>query len=395
MNKKNLGFASKLVHSGDIHEKFGSAVTPIYQTSTFSFKNAQHGADLFAGKEEGYIYTRIGNPTIGALEDKLADLEDGVGGIALASGMAAVTTVYLTLLDKGAHMISTGAVYGPSRNVVKTHFQKFGVEASFVNTANLNEIEEAIQPNTKLLYLETPANPTIQLTDIRKATEIAHKHGIVVCVDNTFCSPYLQKPLNLGADIVLHSLTKFINGHADIVGGAIIAKDKELYSQLRKTMISMGGNMDPHQAYLVIRGVKTLAIRIDKAQGNAMIIAEFLENHPKVEWIKYPGLKSFDQHELAKQQMTGFGSMLSFGLKGGLKAGKILMDNLELATLAVSLGGVETLVQHPASMTHAAVSHEDKLAAGITDGLVRYSAGIEDVDDLINDLKHALGKIKD
>jgi methionine-gamma-lyase len=393
MNTKNLGFNSKLIHAGDYQDEFGSPVTPIYQTSTFSFKNAQHGADLFAGKEKGYIYTRIGNPTINVLENKLAELENGYRGIALASGMAAVSTVYMAVLGQGDHMISTGAVYGHSRGVMETHFSKFGVEYSYIDTSDLNLIEQSIKPNTKLLYLETPANPTIQLTDIKRASQIAHKHNILVCVDNTFCSPYLQKPLDLGADIVLHSLTKFINGHADIVGGAIIAKDEDIYNTIRKAMVYMGGNMDPHQAFMVIRGVKTLSIRIDKAQESAMEIAEYLESHPKVEWIKYPGLKSFAQYELAKEQMTGFGSMISFGLKGGYEAGKTLMDNVHLATLAVSLGGVETLIQHPASMTHAAVSKEDKLAAQITDGLVRYSVGIENVEDLVNDLDKALEKV--
>jgi len=393
MNTKDLGFSSKLIHAGDYQDEFGSPVTPIYQTSTFSFKNAQHGADLFAGKEKGYIYTRIGNPTINVLENKIAELENGYRGIALASGMAAVSTVYMTILKQGDHMISTGAVYGPSRGVMETHFSKFGVEYSYIDTSDLDLIEKTIRSNTKLLYLETPANPTIQLTDIKKASQIAHKHNILVCVDNTFCSPYLQKPLDLGVDIVLHSLTKFINGHADIVGGIIVAKEEDIYNSLRKTMTYMGGNMDPHQAFMVIRGVKTLSLRIDKAQDSAMKIAEFLENHPKVEWIKYPGLKSFEQHELAKEQMTGFGSMISFGLKGGYEAGKTLMDNVHLATLAVSLGGVETLIQHPASMTHAAVSKKDKLAAHITDGLVRYSVGIENVEDLINDLERALNNI--
>ncbi len=393
MNTKNLGFDSKLIHAGDFKDEFGSAVTPIYQTSTFSFKNAQHGADCFAGKSDGYIYTRIGNPTINVLENKLAELENGYRGIALASGMAAVTTVYMALLAQGDHIVSTGAVYGPSRSVIGTHFAKFGVEASFVDTSDINNIKEAIQPNTKLLYLETPANPTIQLTDIKKASDLAHEKGITVVVDNTFCSPYLQKPLDLGADVALHSLTKFINGHADIVGGALIAKDKKIYNNLRKTMIYMGGNMDPHQAYLVIRGVKTLALRIEKAQENAMKVAEYLEKHQKIAWVKYPGLKSFSQYKLAKEQMSGFGSMISFGVKGGFKAGQKLMDMIELAVLAVSLGGVETLIQHPASMTHASVSKEDKLSSGITDDLVRYSIGIENIEDIINDLDKALLKI--
>ena len=393
MDTKNSGFDTKLVHAGDFHEEFGAAVVPIYQTSTFAFKNAQHGADLFAGKEKGYIYTRIGNPTIDALENKLAQLENGYRGVVMASGMSAVTTLYAALLKQGDHMISTGAVYGPSRAVMESIFAGFGIESTYTDTSVMENIEKAIKPNTKLLYLETPANPTIQLTDIRKASEIAHKHNILVCVDNTFSSPYLQKPLDLGADIVLHSLTKFINGHADIVGGALVAKDEQVYAKLRKTMTYMGGNMDPHQAYMVIRGVKTLSLRIEKAQANAQKVAEYLENHPKVEWIKYPGLKSFTQHELAKEQMNGFGSMISFGVKNGLEGGKILMDNVKLALLAVSLGGVESLIQHPASMTHAALSKEERLQADITDELVRYSVGIEDVNDIIADLDQALAKI--
>jgi methionine-gamma-lyase len=393
METKDLGFNSKLIHAGDFEDAMGSAVTPIYQSSTFIFRNAKHGADLFAGREKGFIYTRIGNPTIDALENKLAELENAYRGIALASGMAAVTTVYMALLSQGDHIVCTNAVYGPSRSVLESHFAKFGVEASFVDTANLEAIEKAIKPNTKLLYLETPANPTIALTDIRKASEIAHKHKILVVVDNTFCSPYLQKPLDLGADVVLHSLTKFINGHADIVGGAIVANDPEIYNVLRKTMIYMGGNMDPHQAYMVIRGVKTLSLRIDRAQESSMKVAEYLENHPKVEWVKYPGLKSFPQYELAQEQMNGPGAMISFGLKGGFDAGTSLMNNVKLALLAVSLGGVETLIQHPASMTHAGLSAEARQKADITDGLVRFALGIEDVEDIIADLEQALDKI--
>ncbi|RLD24029.1 MAG: methionine gamma-lyase [Bacteroidetes bacterium] len=393
MNTKDKGFDTKLIHAGDFKDEFGSAVTPIYQTSTFSFKSAEHGADLFAGKGKGYIYTRISNPTIQVLEDKLASLENGFGGIALSSGMAAVTTAYTAILNQGDHMISTGAVYGPSRGVMESIFKDFGIESTYVDTSNMENIRKAIKPNTKMLYLETPANPTIQLTDIKRASEIAHEHNIIVVVDNTFSSPYLQKPLDLGADIALHSLTKFINGHADIVGGALIVKDETLYKKVKKTMVMMGGNMDPHQAYMVIRGVKTLSLRIEKAQASAMKVAEYLENHAKIAWIKYPGLKSFAQHELAKEQMSGFGAMISFGVKGGHDAGVTLMNNVKLALLAVSLGGVETLIQHPASMTHAGISEESRNAAGITDELVRFSVGIEDVEDIIADLDQGLEKI--
>lgn len=390
MNTRDLGFDTKLIHAGEFEDQFGSAAMPIYQTSTFRFKNAQHGADCFSGASDGYIYTRIGNPTIRGLEQNIAQLENGFDGIATSSGMSAVTTIYMALLGAGNHIVSTAAVYGPARGVLEQDFSRFGVEASFVNSSNLDEITAAIKPNTKVLYIETPANPTMELTDIAACAEIAKKHNLLLVVDNTFCTPYLQKPLDLGADIVFHSVTKFINGHADIVGGIVIAKEEEVYKKLRHAMVYMGCNMDPHQAYLVLRGVKTLSIRVERNQENAMKVAQFLENHPKISWVKYPGLESFPQYELAKRQMSGPGSMISFGVKGGLEAGKKLMDNVHLALLAVSLGGVETLIQHPASMTHAAVSKENKLKAGITDDLVRFSVGIEDVNDIINDLKHAL-----
>jgi methionine-gamma-lyase len=393
MDLKNAGFDTKLIHAGEIEDQFGSATVPIYQTSTFRFKNAQHGADCFSGASDGYIYTRIGNPTIHALEQNIAALENGFGGIATGSGMGAITTVYMALLNGGDHIISTDAVCGPARGVLEQDFARFHVEASFINTADLDEIKKAIRPNSKVLYIETPANPTMQITDLVACAKIAKENGLVLVVDNTFCTPYLQKPLDLGADVVLHSVTKFINGHADIVGGIIVTKEAVLYKKIRHCMVYMGCNMDPHQAYLVLRGVKTLSLRVDRNQENAVKVADFLENHPKVAWIKYPGLKSHPQYELAKRQMTGAGSMISFGLTGGFEAGKKLMDNVHLAVLAVSLGGVETLIQHPASMTHAGVSKENKEQAGITDDLVRFSVGIENAEDIIGDLKQALDKI--
>ena len=393
MNTKNKGFNTKLVHAGSYDDVFGSATTPIYQTSTFMFKNAQHGADCFAGKSDGYIYTRIGNPTIKAFEDAMAELEHGFGGVATSSGMAAVSTVYMALLGKGKHIVCSSSVYGPSRGVLERDFSRYGVEMTFIDTSDLQQIKDAIKDNTSVLYIETPTNPTMQITDIEEASKIAHQHGVTVVVDNTFSSPYLQNPLVLGADVVLHSITKYINGHADIVGGVIVAKEEAMYKKIRGQMIYLGGNMDPHQAYMTHRGLKTLSLRMEKAEENAMKVAEYLEKHPKVEWILYPGLKSHPQHELAKKQMKGFSSMISFGLKGGLDAGRIVMDNVHLAGLAVSLGGVESLIQHPASMTHAGMSKEAREEAGITDGLVRYSVGIENVEDIIEDLEQAMAKI--
>lgn len=392
MNNIENEFNTKLIHGGSFEDEFGSATVPIYQTSTFKFKSAQNGADCFSGKSDGFIYTRIANPTIRAFEQNIAALENGFAGIATSSGMGAISSVYMALLGGGNHIISSDAVYGPARGVLEQDFSRYNVEATFVNTSNLDEITAAIKPNTKVLYIETPANPTMGITDISACAQIARSHNLILVVDNTFCSPYLQKPLDLGADVVLHSVTKFINGHADLVGGIIVAKDPEIYKKIRHSMVYMGCNMDPSQAFMALRGVKTLAVRIDRAQQNAIKVAKFLEANPKVAWIKYPGLESHPQYELAKKQMNGPGSMISFGLKGGYNSGKKLMDNVHLALLAVSLGGVETLIQHPASMTHAAVSQDDKLVAGITDDLIRFSVGIEDVNDIIKDLQQALEK---
>ena len=393
MDKKNAGNYTKVVHGGTIDDKYMSATVPIYQTSTFAFKSADHGADLFSGKGEGYIYTRLSNPTINALENAVSELEGGFGGIATSSGMSAVTTLYTAFLSQGDHMVAHNAIYGPSRGVMENIFSKFGIEYSFIDTTDPEQVRQAIKENTKLVFIETPANPTIEITDIRNVSSIAHEHNIPVCVDNTFCSPHLQRPLELDADIVLHSMTKFINGHADVVAGMLVTKTEEHYKLLRSTLVNMGGNMDPHQAYMVHRGLKTLGVRIDKAQQTAEHVAIFLEEHPKVEWVKYPGLKSHPQYELANKQMDGYGTMISFSLKGGFDAGKILMNSVEVALLAVSLGGVETLIQHPASMTHSKLSPENREKAGISEGLVRFAVGIEDEIDIINDLKQALDKI--
>lgn len=389
----NAGMNSKMVHSGGHEDRLHSAVTPIYQTSTFSFENSEHGAHCFSGESDGYIYTRIGNPTIRDLEKAVADLEGGFDGIATSSGMAAVNTVYMHFLGAGDHLVAHNALYGPSRGIMEKFYPKMKVESTFVDATDPENVRNAIKENTKLIYLETPANPTMGITDIAAVAKIAHEHGIPVCVDNTFCSPHLQKPLELGADVVLHSMTKFINGHADIVAGMIVAKEKEHYDGLRFLMVNLGFNMDPHQAFMTRRGLKTLGIRIDRAQANAMKVAGYLEAHEKIDWILYPGLKSHPQHDLAKKQMKGPGAMISFGVKGGFEAGKTVMDNVKLALLAVSLGGIETLIQHPASMTHSKISKENREKSGITDGLVRLSVGIEDVDDIIEDLDQALAKI--
>jgi len=390
MDSRKSGFITKLVHAGAAEDPHGSAVTPIYQTSTFAFRNAQEGADRFAGTADGYIYTRLGNPTIHALEACVAELEAGAGGVATSSGMGAVMTVYMALLDHGSHVVSTASVYGPSRGLLEEHFSRFGVAATFVDTSEVRNVEKALRPETRLVYVETPSNPAMLVTDIPDVAAVAHAQGCLLVVDNTFASPYLQRPLTLGADVVLHSVTKFINGHADVVGGILVAKEKGLLQRLRSVMVATGCNMDPHQAFLVHRGLKTLALRLERAQASAQRIAAWLEARPEVAWVRYVGLASHPQHELAQKQMSGPGAMISFELKGGIEAGRRLMDRVRLATLAVSLGGVETLIEHPASMTHAKMTPAERLKAGITDGLVRYAVGIEDPEDLIEDLRQGL-----
>jgi methionine-gamma-lyase len=380
---------TKLVHAGMVKDPYGSVVTPIYQTSTFAFDNAQNGADRFAKKAEGYIYTRIGNPTVAALEKCMAELEEGAGGVATSSGMGAVMTAYFALLKQGDHVVSTASVYGPSRLLMERHFSRFGVASTYVDTSDTANITKALRPETKLIYIETPSNPMMQITDIQATAGIAHSHGALLVVDSTFASPCLQKPLLMGADVVLHSVTKYINGHADLVGGILVAGTAEVYARLREAMVTMGCNMDPHQAFLVHRGLKTLSLRVERAQQNAQAVAKWLAGRPEVAWVRYIGLPSHPQFELAQKQMRGPGSVISFEMKGGLEAGRQLMDRVHLAALAVSLGGVETLIEHPASMTHAGISRADRETIGITDGLVRLAVGIEDAEDQIADLRQA------
>jgi len=386
--------STKAIHGGNArHPVYGEVSVPIFQSSTFSFPSAEEGAARFAGESPGYVYTRMGNPTIKALEDNITALEGGFGGMATASGMAAITTVYLALLEKGAHIVSTDSVYGPTRMVLEKEFTRFCVDSTFVDTSKLDDIEKAMTTDTRLVYVETPANPTMAITDIRGAADIAHRHDALLVVDNTFASPYLQRPFEHGADIVVHSMTKFINGHSDVVGGMIVTKDEPLHKRIRSVLNVFGGTMDPHQAWLVLRGVKTLPLRVERSVQNAEKLANFLEEHPNVTWVRYPGLDDHPQHDIALKQMDGFGAMICFGVRGGLEAGRTLMNNVELFTLAVSLGGVESLIEHPASMTHGAVPRDEREEAGILDELVRISVGCEDLEDLRADLEQALEKI--
>ena len=391
MARKRRGFDTESVHAGTPPDPlFGAVSVPIYQSSTFAFDSVDQGAGRFAGTEEGYIYTRMGNPTVAALEEAVALLEGGYGALATSSGMAAISNVFFTYLEAGAHVVGTDSVYGPSRVVVEKYFSRFGVESSFVDTSDVENIEAAIRPETTMLYVETPENPTIRLTDIAACAKVAREHGLLLVVDNTFATPLLQRPLELGADIVVHSMTKFLNGHADVVAGIIVTSTEEQWHRLRMALNHHGGCIDPHQAWLVHRGLKTLGLRVRQAQANAMAISELLHAHPAVEWIRYPGAEDHPQRALVQRQMDGPGAVLCFGVKGGLEGGKQLMQSVKLATLAVSLGGVETLIEHPASMTHASMAKEAREAAGITDNLIRLAVGCEDAADLVADLEAAL-----
>ncbi len=390
---KNLGFNSKCVHSGIKEYEYGPVVPPIYQTSTFKFETAAHGGSLFKGEQKGYIYTRMLNPTVEAMEDAIAALENGHKALGCGSGMAAVHTVFSALVSAGDHVVCSEAVYGPTVTLLKTVFSKFGVETTFVDASNLDAIKNAIEPNTKVVYIETPGNPTLAIADLEAAAKITHDANAKLVVDNTFMSPALQKPLDLGADVVLHSLTKFLNGHADVVGGIVIVKDEETYIHFRKILNQTGGVIDPFNSFLVHRGLKTLALRMERHCASAQIVAEWLEAHPKIEWVRYPGLKSHPQYEVAQRQHKAQGGMITFEVKGGFAAGETFMNSVKLMQLAVSLGGVESLIQHPASMTHASMGKELREEAGITDGLVRLSVGIENVEDVISDLEQALDKV--
>lgn len=392
-NIRDYSISTKCVHAGTKEDVNGSVVTPIYQTSTFKFTDADHGARLFRGEEQGYIYTRMRNPTVEAMEDAVAILEGGAKALGCGSGMAAIHTIFHHCLRQGDHVICSESVYGPTTTLLNNFMAKFGVEFSFVDTSNTDAVRNAMKENTSLVFVETPGNPTLVMSDIAAIAEIAHSHGAKLAVDNTFQGPIFQRPFDFGADIVMHSMTKSLNGHADVVAGIIVLKNEADYPEFRKTLNHLGGTIDPFNAFLVHRGLKTLKIRVEKQAENAMKVAQYLESHPKVDWVKYPGLVSHPQYEIGKKQMQGFGSMISFELKGGLEAGKILMDNVEIWVLAVSLGGVESLIQHPAYMTHSGMAKEVREQAQITDGLIRISVGIEDIDELINGLEAGLKKI--
>ena len=390
-----MDFSTRAIHGGYQKNEHGALATPIYQTSTFVFDSAEQGGKRFALEEDGYIYGRLGNPTTAQVEEKLAGLEGGEAAVATASGMGAITSVIWSHVKAGDHIVAAKTLYGCTFAYLNHGIEKFGVETTFVDTSDPEEVRAAMKDNTTMVYLETPANPNLLITDIEAVAKIAHeKEGCIVVVDNTFSTPYIQRPLELGADVVVHSATKYLNGHGDVIAGFAVGS-AEFMAQVRLFGIKdmTGSVISPFDAYLINRGMKTLNIRMDRHCANAQKVAEFLEGHPAVDTIYYPGLKSFAQYELAKKQMDLPGAMIAFELKGGLEAGRQLMNTVELCTLAVSLGDCETLIQHPATMTHSPYTPEERAESGIAEGLVRLSVGLEAADDIIADLKAALDKL--
>jgi len=393
---KGAGFATRQIHKGghpDPHT--GSLSMPIFQTSTFVMQNAQHGADLFAHTRRGYIYTRLGNPNHVVVEEKVADLEGAEAAVATASGMGAISAALLTLLSSGDHIVSGRVLYGCTFALLSHGLTRFGIEVDFVDTRDTEAVERAIRPNTKLVFLETPTNPNLEITDIGAVCEIVHRRGALVMVDNTFCTPYLQRPIELGADIVVHSATKYLNGHGDVVAGFVVGR-RDFIDQVRDVGVKdlTGSVLGPFEAFLLLRGMKTLSYRMDAHCANALRVAEFLERHDQIQKVIYPGLASHRQHELAARQMRGPGGIVSFEVVGGHDAAVQVIDHVRMIAIAVSLGDIESLIQHPASMTHSAYSAEERAKAGISDGLVRVSVGLEDPEDIITDLDRALRAAK-
>lgn len=387
-------FGTRVIHGAQRSNEYGALQFPIYQSSTFVFDNAAQGGKRFAGEEAGYIYTRLGNPTTTYLEEKLAVLEGGEEGVVFSSGMGAISATLLSLLSNGDHVIFDPVLYGCTFALAED-LVRFGIEVSFVDCARIEDLKNAFKPNTKMVYFETPGNPNLKIIDLKLVADTAHtcNKDCLVVVDNTFCTPYLTRPIEFGIDIVVHSGTKYLNGHGDVIAGAVVS-NKEVIKKVRGVGLKdiTGAVMSPNDAFLMLRGLKTLKVRMDVHSANAQKVAEFLVKHPKVSRVFYPGLPDSEGHDIAKKQMHQFGGVLSFETKGGFDAALAVMNNINLCALAVSLGDIETLIQHPASMTHCAYSKEDREAAGFTDGLIRLAVGLEDYEDIIADLDQALAK---
>lgn len=399
MSKRKFGFATRQIHGGKkMKDTYGSHNIPIYRTSSFDFPSARVGAERFTGKNEGYIYTRLGNPNFDLLASRIADLEDGYAGQVFSSGMAAISSVVFGLADSGCHIITSDTLYGCTDSLFRNHLKRLGIDADFVDTRKKENIVNAVRDETRLIFIETPTNPTLRITDLAETARLAKDKGLYLVVDNTFATPYLQTPIEFGADVVVHSLTKYIGGHSDFVGGAAaysreFAENKENMRRMKRTVDDFGTNFNPEDAFLALRGLETLDIRMNKHCENAQYIAEYLESHEKIERVYYLGLKSFPQYDLANRQMKMPGAMVWFIMKDGYEAGERLMNNVKLCSLAVSLGSTATLIQHPASMTHKIIPREEREKIGIVDGGVRISVGLEDKEDILWDLDQALDKV--
>ena len=384
---ENVKFDTVEVHAGEPRDTYGSLIPPIYQTSTFYFASTDDAVEACGDYAESFAYSRITNPSLDYMEQKLAALEHGKGAVSYASGMGAVAGALFAALKCGDHVIFTKAKYSGTEDITSDWLPRFGIEHDSFQADHLEELEPLIKPNTKVIYVETPANPTMVLVDLAEVAKIAHRHGAKVFVDNTFATPYNTNPLDLGVDVVIHSLTKYIGGHGDLLGGAVISNDTEFLRQCRLgTLMHFGAVMAPFTAFLACRGMKTLGVRMRQHNENALKIARWLEADPRIETVRYPFLESNPQYDIAKKQMRGGGGMISFDVKGGLEAGKKFINSLKLCTLAVSLGDTETLVEQAAAMTHTMIPKEVREAAGITDGMIRMSVGLEDPDDIIADL---------
>ena len=390
---ENVKFDTVEVHAGEPRDTYGSLIPPIYQTSTFYFASTDDAVEACGDYAESFAYSRITNPSLDYMEQKLAALEHGKGAVSYASGMGAVAGALFAALKCGDHVIFTKAKYSGTEDITSDWLPRFGIGHDSFQADHLEELEPLIKPNTKVIYVETPANPTMVLVDLAEVAKIAHRHGAKVFVDNTFATPYNTNPLDLGVDVVIHSLTKYIGGHGDLLGGAVISNDTEFLRQCRLgTLMHFGAVMAPFTAFLVCRGMKTLGVRMRQHNENALKIARWLEADPRIETVRYPFLESNSQYDIAKKQMRGGGGMISFDVKGGLEAGKKFINSLKLCTLAVSLGDTETLVEQAAAMTHTMIPKEVREAAGITDGMIRMSVGLEDPDDIIADLNQALSR---
>ena len=393
---KNMGFATRQIHAGKDKNSAGALCTPIYQTSTFEFDSVEQGGARFAGQEEGYIYSRLGNPTVARVEAILAELENGEAALCTASGMGAITSAIWSAVEAGDEIVASDTLYGCTYALLSHGITKFGVKVNFIDMADLDALKAALNEKTKVVYLETPCNPTLKVIDIAEVSRIAHEYnpGIRVIVDNTFATPYLQRPLDLGADTVVHSATKYLNGHGDVIAGVIVGKaDYIATCRMFGVKDMTGAVMSPFNAFLMQRGLKTLDIRMDRHCANAMKVAKFLHDHPAVEKVYYPGLEDFEGYEIAKKQMSKPGAMMSIELKADRARVAAALNKLELCTIAVSLGAAETLVEHPASMTHSTYTAEELKASGISEGLVRISIGLEDPEDVIADFKKVFDEL--